>query len=319
MNNLKRWIDQNEMPFLTNFDRLVSVLYILGIATREQLSIILGWTENQVHKTLQQIRKRVEMPAKLRQEKDRLERAKRGELQLDEVEFSTLRAVVREKTKKLEAERDKWLTIYRPVKNSIAFYTLGQYGVEHACSLREEPFQRWKISPLSQIHHFTGVVDILVRYRKAGLEEADWLSAKEVERELYYYWGRYQRKTKKSKKERLPCKPDAYIQLQGGEEFFLEYDTGTESTAKLRSRFQGYLKLYEALGEVEAYHMCLPVIWIVRNKNRIQKIEQVAQEVMEDWQADRPGREILAPNSTCLVEGEETKFFCGEIEPKPFW
>jgi len=107
--------------------------------------------------------------------------------------------------------------------------------------------------------------------------------------------------------------------LDDQHQFFIEYDTGSESPARLRQRFANCLRLYQALDEVKANKIMLPVVWVTIRDSRKKRIEEIAQEVLEDYKQDHKEENIIVPPSVCFVEGEDTKFFAGQIDPKPFW
>jgi hypothetical protein len=315
MSSIDKWVSMED---LTNWEKLISLLYDLGIATIEQIEVLTGWDRFRINAAIKDIRNRVPIPARLQHDRKILRQAKRGQIQMTAEDRSKLEAVIKDRQDKIEREREKWIIAYLSGKNGIKYYTLGSEGIKYACSMRQEPFQKWKITPRTQANHFSGINDILVRIRKAGIKEQEWLCGRETEQELYYYFNRYKKKSKLPAKTRLYCRPDAYLKLEEGFHFFVEYDAGTESVAKLKKRFENYLKLYQALAEVDA-SMMPAVIWVTVSESRKKRIEEIAKEVQRDFLSDHAGEKVIVPVSVCFVAGNETKFFAGQLDPVPFW
>lgn len=319
MSSISRWVDETETPNLVKSDRLIALIYELSITTKEQLVTLTGWSEQQVVSALKSIRNKVRTPERLKLDRQTLRRARNGELKMSESELAKLQASVADRLMQLDEQRDKWLTIYRPDRKK-SYYTLGAIGMEYACAMNGEPPSKWKVKPKNQMNHFVGVNEILCRLRRAGIREDEWFGGKETAQELYYHFERYKRKHKSARKDTLYCRPDAYIRLDNGEDFFIEYDTGHERSPRLRKRFTNYLKLYRALADVDA-SLQPPTLWIVRNERRKQTIEQIAKEVLSDWKKDDPNFKIKTlPSFSCLIEGsQDIDFFLGKYEPIPFW
>lgn len=314
MSNINRWLDEKEFPMYTNSERLISVIYSLGIVTKEQLRIITGWTEYQVNETIRAIRNKIPTPETLKVEKEKLKKLD------DELKRQELQAKIKDRERKLNKQRDKWLTVYQASKKEIAYYTLGELGVKLACDMRQEPFKAWKVSPKVQAKHYVGIGDILCRIRKQGIIEDEWLNGKETERELYYFWNRYKNKGRKRKRGRnqddsLPCRPDGLLDVND-QRFFIEFDTGTESKAKLRERFYNYLRLWNTVDE------SLPaekVVWVVTSEKRKEHLREAAYQAQEHFVVDHNKSEIYVPESFVFVEGEETDFLLGKSDSVPFW
>lgn len=318
MSRIDKWINEKEMPNLSNAERLIALLYDLGIASLDQLIILTGWNAQKINQALHDIRNRVPIPATFKRDKKILAMCKKGEIKLSETERLKLEASLKDKKAKLDKEREKWLVAYQAHKTAKAYYTLGAEGIRYATLMRREPFTKWKITPRQQANHYHGINEILVRLRKAGIKENDWLCGREAEQELYYYFNRYKKRKKLPAKTKLYYRPDAYLVLDHQHDFFIEYDTSSESPSKLKRRFQNCLKLYQALKEVEAKLMP-PIVWVTVRESRKRRIEEIAQEVLVDYKQDHDGENIIVPPSVCFVEGEDTKFFAGQIDPKPFW
>lgn len=318
MSNLRKWLDEKEMPMYTNAERLAAVLYTLGIASKDQLRILTNWTENQLNEAIRSLRGKVPFPEALRVERNRIKEMEKDKELRNSVEFVELKAKYTDKYKRIEEERDKWLVVIRPKMNSSTYYTLGEKGTKLACDIRFEPYSRWKVVPRVQIRHFTGINDVLCRIRQAGVLEADWLCGREAERELYYYWNRYVKRpgfTEKGYDKKLTCKPDAYLELED-QRYYIEFDAGTESRGKLRDRFYNYLKLWNTVNEA------LPaetVIWVCTNERRKNQIIDAANTAFDHYCQDYVIDSPVVPKSFVFVEGEETDFLLGKTEAEPFW
>ena len=307
------------MENLARYERLIALLYDLGVATLDQLLVLTGWTRAQINHALNDIRNMVPTPERLKYDQQILKQAKAGEITMDKLDLLKLEASIKDKKAALNKAREEWLVTYQAEKNGKAFYTLGSKGTQYATLMREEPFKKWKMAPKQQTNHYYGVNQILVRLRRMGILEKDWLCGRETERELYYYFNRYKKKNGLSSKTTLYFRPDACLILDDHHSFFIEYDTGSESPARLRQRFANCLRLYQALDEVKANKIMLPIVWVTVRESRKKRIEEVAQEVLQDYKQDHDGENIIVPPSVCFVEGEDTKFFAGQIDPKPFW
>lgn len=318
MSNLQKWLNEKEMPMYTNSERLATVLYTLGIASKDQLRILTNWTENQLNEALRSLRGKVPFPETLRVERNQIKKMEKNEDAQKSADLAEMKAKYMDKYKKIEEERDKWLVVIRPRMNSSTYYTLGEKGVKMACDIRFEPYARWKVVPKVQIRHFTGINDILCRIRQAGVLETDWQSGREAEKELRYFWDRYIKRpefTEKGYDKRLSCKPDAYLELEN-RRYYLEFDVGTESRAKLRSRFYNYLRLWNTVNE------SLPaetVIWVCTNERRKDQIVEAANTAYDHYSQDYVTDLPVVPQSFVFTEGEETNFLLGKTEVKPFW
>jgi hypothetical protein len=318
MSNLQKWLDEKEMPMFTNAERLAAVLYTLGIASKDQLRILTSWTENQLNEAIRSLRGKVPFPETLRVERNRIKELEKDEEARQSAEFEEMKAKYTDKYERIEEERDKWLVVIRPKMNSNSYYTLGEKGVKMACDIRFEPYARWKVVPKVQVRHFVGINDILCRIRQAGVFETDWQSGREAERELYYYWNRYVKRpefTEKGYDKKLACKPDAFLELND-HRYYLEFDTGTESKAKLQERFYNYLRLWNTVQEE------LPaenVVWVCTNERRKKQIIEAANIAYEHYCQDYVIETPVVPRSFVFVEGEETDFLLEKTETEPFW
>jgi hypothetical protein len=318
LEGIRKWVNDTD---LTNAERFVAVCYILGIASKDQVRTITGWTENQINEAIRTLRNRAEVPQGLKSDKVRLKMVENGELELSRDKLEQLKEAIERKTKEYEEAKNAWVKIIRPKVNETAFYTLGEKAVKMACNMMFEPFKNWKVSQREQVKHFVGINEILCRIRRAGEYEADWMSGKEVERDLYYFYNRHKFK---GQKNQLPVRPDAYLELGEGENkraFYIEYDTGSERGRKLRDRFYNYLKFWNTVDSEE-----LPtreVVWVTASKPRIETIISYMNQAMNHFERDHKGASDMTlqdwPTMYVFYEGEETNFLLGKEEVKPVW
>jgi hypothetical protein len=313
MSSIAKWVD--ELPHLRNDERLISVLFTLGIATKEQLEIIMGWSGLKIRDCIAKIRNTVPIPEYHRKQKQLLEQAKKDPSLLTNVEYQKLEMKVIKDIAKLEKARDGWIKAIRPFGiKGVSYYTLGESGIDTARTIRREAYtkKKFKDNPKSQIDHFYGVNEVLCRLRRKGIMETDWLSGQEVTSgDLYYYWNR------ENAGSPMPYKPDALLQMDE-DKFYIEFDTGSESNGRLRGRLYNCLKLYNQITDPHKDRLPNEIIWNVGTEKRKQRIEQIAKEVLQDFMSEH-GRNIRVPTSYCFVGEDDTRFLLGEIEAVPFW
>lgn len=134
------WINH---PAFRRDEQLLAVLYELGMATRKQISVISGWTEEQIEWSIKRIRK----------------------------------------WGKTKEERDEWIKCHRlPLKyNRIGVFTLGRRGIQYVADMMNQKPRR-KEAAKGQIFHYLGLNNILCRLVEAGAERSEitWLSTLEA-------------------------------------------------------------------------------------------------------------------------------------------
>jgi hypothetical protein len=363
MSNISKWVSVEEIPFLKNAERLMSIIYTLGIATREQLETITGWSKNKIQDTIREIRNMEPTPATTKKRKEMLSLVKKGELQMDAMEREKLEFKLTKELQQISKKRDEWLTILQPTNGfkGVSYYTLGIEGMDLVREIREDyrgkKGRKFKENPKRQVRHFCGINEVLCRLRRSEVEEAEWLSGREIGQELYYHWRRQFPDV-----ENYPYKPDAYLALEGEDQdykFYIEFDTGSEGDSKLRSRFYNTLSLYNLLDDPKRNRLPNDILWIVTSENRKKKIIPIADGVLQDFREDfaqgkvshlkpihnkrrlsrqkkqslsatvstkktlssekREAKQIRIPNVYIFVEGEDTKYLLGEVGATPMW
>lgn len=337
MSNLSKWIDEKAIPRLTNVERLMSVLYTMGIATNEQLQVITGWKELKIRDTLMAIRDMEEIPEshkKLKELLNQIKASKAEQVATEEQLQSTNEVTSRKMTEtsntnmeleklelkflrekeKIKKRRDQWLIILRPPGRGTSHYTLGELGMDYVREIRQEfrGKKNHKDNPKRQAYHFFGINEILCRIRRKGVMEDEWLSTREVGQEINYHWSRvYPDKA-------IPYKPDALLQL-GEDRYFVEFDTGSENYTRLRNRFKNTLTLYYEIEDKTKTRLPNEIIWVTTSPTRKKRIEELAQQVLTDFKSDFTEKPVRVPTVYCFLEGEETGFLIeGEIA-EPFW
>jgi Replication-relaxation len=335
MSSLQRWVNENEIKDMTVQERTISLLYSLGIATREQIMTITGWSQTKVVEALKSIRQIEPTPEDIRLTRERIKQAQKyldlkkspeasaeelaeyEPFALDEGRLFNLIVGLESKQRKLEQRRDEWLYIMKAPTGESA-YTLGRKGNTLARTLRDEVYSKEKRGfedgIRKQVAHTLGINEVLCRLRRRGVMETDWLGSREVGQELYYHWHRVR------PDDYIVYRPDAQLQLDD-EKYYIEYDTGKENYSRLRSRFRNCLELYQSIKDPSRTRIPNEILWITTSEHRRKRIEEEAKMVLEDYIDDNPEMAAILRVPVCyaFVEGEDTRFLCGDITAKPFW
>ncbi|WP_124728837.1 replication-relaxation family protein [Staphylospora marina] len=277
------WLDEKETPHLTQMERIMITIYMFGVVTIPQLMVITGWPKSKVMAALNRIRRQGKTP---------------------------------------EGKND-WLIYWVPGPGKPYIYTLGQKSIEHVCAIRKEQIGNGKRKkrPHKKGHmwHFLGFNEIICRLLGGGVPVDEFMVGKEVMSWIYHKliqrkYIRDEERVEVDRPDFLPVKPDGLVEVNG-EEYFLEYDTGSEPALKLRERLERYIDFYPMLKD---RHKGFPTtLWITVTPNRRATIERVAQQINEKW-SDVWSRPTF-PKMYTLVEGEEVDFLKGHLEIDPFW
>jgi len=237
-------LDEEQTPDLSNQDRMIGVLFKLGIATREQLVTITGWTTTQVKGALNRIRR----------------------------------------LGSTEKEKDEWVMIWTPKKHQESVYSLGPKGIEYACGLLDEEVgnRRPLTGQIAHFLGINEILCRLIRAGRrpdvwfGTKETASYLYHELTQRE--FEWDRGERRyvAVKLKTPKLKIIPDAMVQI-GDSAYFLEYDTGTENGHKVKAKFQKYFQLRVELGTIP------PVIWVTVTETRKNFLLRMWKEAMSEF------------------------------------
>lgn len=330
MNNFQKWAN---MKYFQRSERIACILYILGVANRQQLVTVTGWSDLYVKEALQELRDNAKMPQQLKSLKEQLSEIK-DELNLNpenkelEMKLRRVNRQFKNQMAALEKKRDEWLIVIKGAPKEPNFYTLGKKGIEMVKEIQGESNSKFKNreNPKRQVNHFNGINEILMRIRKEGIVEDNWLSGREVLQTLGYYWNRKNHLLKKDEtwtkdKPYIPCKPDALITLEA-EEYFLEYDANTESFIRLKQRMNGYLELYYYFTKYQMMKKALPkyVVWVCDDEKRKEEIEKAGMEAREEFlemkaiisEEDKEAWKSKFPYMMAFTEGEDTDFLVGK-------
>jgi hypothetical protein len=244
-------------PSFHRDEQLIAILYDLGMASKRQLQVITGWHPLTLKDRLRLIRKRGE----------------------------TLK------------EKDLWLKTYSiPGQIRDVAYSLGRLGMEYAQEMALE-LHRVREAPQSQIAHYIGINDIVVRLLEQGIsrDRIAWLSSTEATEVLLRRWER-ERNRKLDRRNFI--RPDARLILDETRRFWIEYDNNTESPRQLERKFHNYVQTLIPIGETS------PVVWVAFSKTRREYLKA-------NWEAfaDLFYRDKQVPQMYFFVPGEDIHFF----------
>lgn len=203
-----------ELENILESQRLMGILFDLGIATKEQIAKALGWDLKKVTWTIDEIRR---------------------------------------KAKKNKKNPDDWIRFWRFSGNSTNVFTLGKIGIEIVCDLLEQEVGKRKPLK-GNVAHFLGTNDILIRLIDAGQrpewysqkEVASYLFHKFGEKEFVYDLDRVT--GVKYRRGKVPLDPDAMIITDNKEKILIEYDTGSQSPHVIESKCDRYFQMLPKLG-----------------------------------------------------------------------
>lgn len=237
---IDHWKDSNE----PNPYKLIGALYELGIATREQLAIVLEWKQEKVRWTIDDMRR---------------------------------------KAKREKKNPDDYIRFW-PYKGKKNVYTLGDFGIRIACDLLQIEMTKWKRKPRKGNEvHTIATNQILIRMIKQDCWP-DWYDSKGVyqwlgwelsDREFVYDASKL--KDIRYKKNQLPIAPDAMILLPDGLVTFIEYDTGSQKLSVIKSKFDRYFQLQSKLRDE------FKVIFVTaKNVQRVEHIKEQYLDIYVD-------------------------------------
>lgn len=287
---------------LKNDERMMGLLYHLGIADMDDLERITGWTRFSIQQAIKTARQRANR------------RVGQGTSPKD----------VQEQRRK---ERDQWIRIQRKAHNGPNIYSLGRKGFQYICEYLGEPVGNRR-PPTTQVQHFKGINQILIRLLERGMRPV-WYSTREatswmvnsLKRRDIIYDSANDRYIIQSKRSQWTINPDALVQFEDGRTFVIEYETGTTRGIKQEQKFMGYLDL------VLEENVKIPPVVFVTPKANVEKLERSMERALsrEEYQG-MTGR----VDFFIFEEGEETDFLLsGEMPereeapeiriPKPEW
>lgn len=259
-----------------NDEKLMVVLSELGMASFSQLQTITGWSKRTLQMRINRIRNRAELPE----------------------------------------NRDQWLTSFHNpfertnVKRNVV-YALGLEGMDYAKTMKGE-MNAARTVPQSQVAHFVGTNEILVRLLKLGIDRKSiqWFHTQEAMEMLFNWTDRVLRNPKEAEKARKEStRPDAMLLLQTKSQeevyYWVEFDNNTESARPLERKFHRYFKTLEVL---EPLGIDFPVLWVTINDNRKRYLSDVYRDMIEHFY-----RTKRVPEMQFFVAGEETAFLAQQL------
>ena len=284
---------------LKNDERVMGLLYHLGIADMDDLERITGWTRFSIQEAIKQARKRANRY----------------------VGQGTAPKDVQEQRRK---ERDQWVRIQKTKKGGPNVYSLGRKGFQYILEYLGEPVGNRR-PPTTQVRHFKGINQILIRLLERG-ERPVWYSTREatswminsLKRRDVVYDAANDRYIIQSKRSPWTINPDALVQFEDGRTFVIEYETGTTRGPKQEQKFMGYLDL------VLEENVQIPPVVFVTPKANVEKLERAMERALSREEYREMSGEV---EFFIFEEGEETEFLLSgeapekeekEVRIKPF-
>lgn len=309
------WLDEKKTPGLKKTERLMGILFDLGMAKYDQLLAITNWTPNQLKGAKNRIRamglngetKAAEKLLK-QLENSVISLIRNGD-KITENHLMWIRNSLRAITKEDE-NRDDWLKIYLAYNRNDHVYSLGPQGVRYVADMMDRQ-SSYKELGAGQREHALGMTEILARLMRAGAKPEQWLSSREASDRIAHIQedltieqdanGNWEfEKVKRGK----TIRPDGAVKING-RWFYIEYDRGTKHGEKIRDQINDYIQLPGKIGQAID-----PIIWVVGHQERTEELrDRIYPEVMRKYPEDYP-----APEMHFFTEGEETKFLM-ESEP----
>jgi hypothetical protein len=177
-------------------------------------------------------------------------------------------------------------------------YALSKEGTRYVHEMLGLENTRVQVTPEGQMLHYIGLNDIAVRVVKEFCREnVKWLSTREAAEDLALW-----RRGRLGRFVNQDIRPDATLIIRRPiQKFLIEFDNGTESTAKLESKFRAYRNLYTET-QVSELDNLPPILWITRNEDRCDYMTRV-WEAMLSIDSKSP-----YPKMIFLVAGNEIRW-----------
>lgn len=202
-----QWVDH---PNLKLADRLLCLIFDLGMATKEQLLTITKWESRSLDYAFVMVRK---------------------------MEKETGEDVALIQTKYLPR---------RPNKIKTAIYALTTHGIRYVQSIMELQGDKVKEAPAGQLVHYAGINNILCRcIEHSGV--ISWQSSYEIADLMIMRW---QEKIGEGLNRRNIIRPDGGIRVGTPSNFldlYVEFDNDTEGPRQIETKFKRYVDLYRDL------------------------------------------------------------------------
>lgn len=300
MNLIFRWAYHIS---LKPWERLMMVMFEMGMATLEDLSTVMGYTEDRIFRMFKQIRNTM-----TKEEVDKLKRELKG-IEVDAhltIEQKNVR--IKELKQQIKEIRNQWAKSHRQTVehrgSTQRLYSLGPKGVEYCMSIMHERGS-WDIKE-SQKDHYNGINKILTRLIATfGRSHLKWYYSAEATDLLIRTWeivkqDEWQQNPKLARKEkREMIRPDGLCVLANAY-YWIEFDNDTERSKQLIEKYRGYRNtISQEVVETINY----PVIWVTTSPYRRDEMENIWEIVKEEYYA---GKSV--PKMYFFVQGDETEW-----------
>jgi hypothetical protein len=270
-------------------EKLILMLYDLGIATKEQIEELTGWTTHGVENVIKAVRNLADP----------------GE------------------------DRRDWIRpVYMPKEGKTVpcAYKLGSKGIGYAEKLLNMESTNKKEASSPQVVHFVYLNEILIRFVRSFKEyqlkgDISWYSSSETFALIAEYWKRhvYPRSEVKENEEDIKImnqwkdrrktlsRPDALLVLDN-KRFYIEFDNDTENSRKIEQKFHRYIQTITPYGprpdEYKKIKSTLnyPVVWVTTSDKRKNHLQTWYAKITESYYS----KVDIKPNMYFFVEGEET-------------
>lgn len=304
------WLDEQKTPGLTREERLMGVLFHLGMATNRQLEIITGWSKTKLSDARQGIRNKGKHKTSQYEEQllKQIENSIGKNETFTENQLIWIRNSLRALARK-EEQKDDWLRMYGSKKTN-GVYTLGAEAVRYVADMMGGNMIFRELGA-GQREHAVGITEILVRLIQAGTKPEQWLSSREASDRIANIQEKWKIENNNGEwevekgKQGRTIRPDGAVKING-QWFYIEYDRGTKHGERIRKQIDDYILL---AGKVEID----PIIWVTGHKERTKDLrDRIYPEVMKKYPPEYP-----APKMFFFTEGEETDFLINS-EPLVF-
>ncbi len=305
------WLDEQKTPGLTKSERLMGVLFDLGMATADQLQVITGWSKRQLKDAREGIRSKGKSgePKAEEQLLNQMIRQVRsiadGEIPATEHQLQWIRNGLRALAKS-EVKKDEWLRFYTTFQREVVIYTLGSQGNRYVADLLGRTLGSYRELSPGQRLHTVGTTEILVRLLRAGIRPQQWLNTRETTDRLKRIREQWNMEPDgqgswEVKREYIGphILPDASVQIED-QWYWIEYDRGSKTGEKIRDQLDQYIQLRAKLGKPID-----PVVWVTPNVERTEELrDRIYPKVLAKYPESFP-----VPTMYFFTEGEETELF----------
>lgn len=116
-------------------------------------------------------------------------------------------------------------------------------------------------------------------------------------------WQEWQDPKVRQEEEKELPRPDLCLEI-GENSFWIEYDTANESPNKIKAKYRRYYRAFNQLAETSSSRK--PIIWVTTSQGRVKRMRhwlQMVKRELEFREMKNPPPEMFF-----FVEGEETKY-----------